>query len=94
MDSGVDERFYLHRRRRKIWWEAALLSRQSVEMALKGWGGLSKLERLGWFSKAGIDTFLKRNWTSVALLPGEQVNQGDGDGIAGHQWVAAKEMDQ
>ena len=93
MDSGVDERFYLHRRRREIWREA-MLSWQSVEMTLKGWGGLSKLERLGWFSKAGIDTFLKRNWTSVALLPGEQVNQGDGDGIAGHQWIAAKEMDQ
>ena len=90
MDARVDERFYLHRRGRKVWREAAMLSRQSVEMTLERGGGFAKLQRWGWFSKASVQTFLKWNWTDVTLLPGGEVDQRDGDGIAGHQWVAAK----
>ena len=89
MHAGVDKRFYLHGRGRKVWREAAMLSRQSVEMTLEWGGGLSKLQRWGWFSKAGVQTFLKWNWTDVTLLPGGEVDQGDGDGITGYQWVAA-----
>ena len=84
VDAGVDKRFDLHRWRSKVGREAAaVLSRQSVEMPLE-W-------RRGGFSEASVQSLWEGDRTQVTFLPGSEVEQGDGDGIAGHQGIAAKE---
>ena len=87
---GVDERFDLHRGRGKVCWEAAaMLSWQSVEMALERCGDFSKACIYTFrISEASVQTFWKWDWAGVTLLPGCQVHEWDGNGIAGHKRVA------
>ena len=80
MDSVMDKRFDLHGRGGKVGREASL-SWQSVEVALEG---------RGWLSNTRRPRLLELERTCANLLPGGQVDQGDGDGVTGHQGVAVR----
>ena len=80
MDSVMDKRFDLHGRGGKVGREASL-SWQSVEVPLEGrW----------WLSNTRRPSLLELERTCANLLPGGEVDQGDGDGVTGHQGVAVR----
>ena len=77
MDSVMDERFDLHGRGGKVGREASL-SWQSVEVGR------------GWLSNTRRPSLLELERACANLLPGGEVDQGDGDGVTGHQGVAVR----
>ena len=80
VDSVMDERFDLHGRGGKVGREASL-SWQSVEVALEGrW----------WLSNTRRPSLLELERACANLLPGGEVDQGDGDGVTWHQGVAVR----